>query len=167
MPRGVKCVNSWLKTAKMSIDEKLQEDLKLAMKAGKKDEVSTLRLLRANIKNARIQKREELDDNEIIEVLIKSAKTRKESIDLYEKGGRKDLVAKEKAELELISRYLPEQLSENQISIIISETITALNLSSEKDIGRLMGAVMPKLKGKADGNVVQQLARSALLQHVQ
>lgn len=148
----------------MSLDEKLQEDLKLAMKAGKKDVVSTLRLLRASIKNARIQKGKDLDDNESIEVLVKSAKAHKESIDLYEKGGRMDLVAKEKAELELISQYLPEQLSEEKITAILSETIRSLNLTSEKDIGRLMGAVMPKLKGKADGNVVQTLARSALLQ---
>jgi len=151
----------------MSIDEKLQEDLKRAMKAGKKDEVSTLRLLRANIKNARIQKGKDLDDDETVEVLIKSAKARKESIDLYEKGGRMDLVEKERAELELISRYLPEQLSEDQISSIISETIHSLNLTSEKDIGRLMGTVMPKLKGKADGKIVQQLARTALLQLTQ
>jgi uncharacterized protein YqeY len=151
----------------MPIDKKLQEDLKLAMKAGEKDEVSTLRLLLAHIKNARIQKGEDLDDTEIIEVLFKSVKTHKESIQMYEQGGRQDLVDKENVELEIISRYLPEQLSEEQISSIISETINTLNLTSEKDIGRLMGAVMPKVKGKADGKIVQQLARSALLNQTQ
>ena len=151
----------------MSIDEKLQEDLKLAMKAGKKEEISTLRLLRANIKNARIQKGKDLDESEMIEVLIKAAKSRKESIEFYEQGGRMDLVQKETAELNLISRYLPEQLSEDQIVSIISETIRSLNLTSDKDIGRLMGAVMAKVKGQADGKIVQQLARSALVQLTQ
>ena len=88
-------------------------------------------------------------------------------VELYEKGGRTDLVEKEKAELDLISRYLPEQLSEEQISAVIADTIRSLNLTSDKYIGRLMGAVMPKLKGQADGKIVQQLARSALMQLTQ
>jgi uncharacterized protein YqeY len=147
----------------MSLEEKLLTDMTAAMKAGNKEELSTLRLIRAQIKNASIQKGDDLSDTEVEDVLLKSAKARKESIDLYEQGNRQDLADKEKNELKIISRYLPEQLSEDQIVSLIQETISSLNLSSDKDVGRLMGDLMPKVKGKADGKIVQQLARTALL----
>jgi uncharacterized protein YqeY len=95
-------------------------------------------------------------------ILQKAAKKRKESIEMYIDGNRQDLADKEAFELTVIKRYLPEEMSEDSILEIISLEITTLNLNSDKDIGRLMGIVMPKLKGKADGNLVQQLARKAL-----
>jgi len=148
----------------MSLEDRLFEDLKLALKAGKKEEVSTLRMIRAQIKDTRIArgKGTELNDEDITQVLQKAAKNRKEAIEMYEKGNRDDLVAKEQAEYEIIVRYMPEQLSEQEIEKIIQETISSLHVSSEKDIGRVMGAIMPKVKGKADGKLVQHKVKVAL-----
>jgi len=140
----------------MSIEEQLLQDMKLAMKAGKKLELETVRILRAQIKTASIDKRDDLSDSEVAQVLQKEAKKRKEAIEMYKKGGREDLVNKESAELEIISKYLPEQLSDEELDSIIKETISTLQVTSEKDMGRVMGAVMPKVKGKADGKAVQQ-----------
>lgn len=148
----------------MSLEERLLEDLKLAMKAGRKEEISTLRMLRAQIKNARISKGEDLSDQEVALVLQKAVKVRKEAMEMFSKGNRADLVAKEQKEYDIIAKYLPEQLSEEQIEKLIRETISSLEVSSEKDIGRVMGALMPKVKGKADGKIIQQKVRLALTQ---
>ncbi len=146
----------------MTIEERLQEDMKLALKGGKKDELTAIRLMRALIKDARIDNRNDLTEADVMGILQKSAKKRKESIDIYRESNRQDLVDKETFELSIIQRYLPEELSEESILGIIKEDIAALNLQSDKDMGRLMGVIMPKLKGKADGKLVQQLARRAL-----
>jgi len=146
----------------MTTEERLQEDMKLALKAGKKDELSAIRLMRAQLKDAKIEIGEDLTEDQVAGILQKAAKKRKESIDMYLDGNRQDLADKEAFELTVIKRYLPEEMSEDSILEIIRNEITSLNLNSDKDIGRLMGAVMPKLKGKADGNLVQQLARKAL-----
>lgn len=146
----------------MSIEERLQEDMKQAMKAGRKDELGAIRLMRAQLKDARIDKGEDLSEEEVMGILQKAAKSRKESIGIYQDGNRQDLVDKEEFELGIIKRYLPEEMPEEEISKIITEQISSLNLTSDKDIGRLMGALMPQLKGKADGKIVQQLAREAL-----
>lgn len=139
-----------------SIEEQLLHDMKLAMKAGNKLELETIRILRAQIKTASIDKKDDLTESELAQVLQKEGKRRKEAIEMYQKGGREDLVKKESAELEIISKYLPEQLSDEELSNIIKETISTLQVSDEKDMGRVMGAVMPKVKGKADGKIVQQ-----------
>lgn len=146
-----------------SIDQRLQDDLKLAMKAGEKKKIETLRTLRAQIKDARIKKRDELDDAEEEQVITTAAKRRKESIDLFRKGNRNDLVEKEEFQLELIKQYLPEQLSDKEISKIVTDTISSLGVTDIKDLGRVMGALMPKVKGKADGKFVQQKVRESLL----
>jgi uncharacterized protein YqeY len=146
----------------MSIEERLQEDMKLAMKAGKKEELSAIRLMRAQLKDARIDKGQDLTDEEVTGILQKSAKRRKESIDIYREGNRQDLVDKEQFELDIIKKYLPEEMSEQEILQIITGQIQSMNLTSDKDIGRLMGAIMPRFKGKADGKIVQKLAREAL-----
>jgi uncharacterized protein YqeY len=146
----------------MTTEERLQEDMKLALKAGKKDELSAIRLMRAQLKDAKIEIGEELTEQQVTGVLQKAAKKRKESIEMYLDGNRQDLADKEAFELSIIKRYLPEEMSEDAILDIIRNEITSLNLNSDKDIGRLMGVIMPKLKGKADGNLVQQLARKAL-----
>ena len=146
----------------MSIDDTLQEDIKLAMKAGDKNKVETLRTLRAQIKDERIAKGQELDDQDMIKVLLNAAKKRKEAIEFYLKAKRNDLIERESFQLEIIQAYLPEQLSEQEIKKIIENTIKELNITSEKDFGRLMGLVMQKVKGKADGKIVQQLAKEAL-----
>jgi len=146
----------------MPLEERLLEDMKAAMKAGKKDELSVIRLLRAQLKDTRIEKGADLDENDVVVALQKAAKKRKESIELYRRGNRQDLVAKESFELEVILKYLPETLPENEVQKIIQDKISKLNLTGEKDIGRLMGALMAELKGKADGKIVQQLAKEAL-----
>lgn len=148
----------------MSIEDRLLEDQNLALKAGKKEEISTIRMIRAQIKDARISKGDELSDEEVALVIQKAAKIRKEAIEMYAKSDRADLVAKEEAEYKIIEKYLPEQLSEDQVDKLIQETLSSLDVSSEKDIGRVMGAIMPKVKGKADGKSVQQKVRIALSQ---
>jgi uncharacterized protein YqeY len=146
----------------MSIEERLNEDMKLAMKAGKKDELSAIRMMRAQLKDARINKGDDLTEEEVADILQKSAKKRKESIEIYRDGNRQDLADKESFELLVIQKYLPEQLSEPEIAEMVRKQISQLSLSSEKDMGRLMGVLMPQLKGKADGKLVQKLARDEL-----
>jgi uncharacterized protein YqeY len=146
----------------MSVEKKLLEDMKLAMKSGNKIELDTIRMLRAQLKAASIDKKNELDEAEVAQVLQKEAKKRKEAIEMFHKGNRQDLVKKEESELRFISKYLPEQLSEKDLDDIITATIEALEVTGEQDIGRLMGAVMPKVKGKADGKLVQQKVKEYL-----
>jgi uncharacterized protein YqeY len=146
----------------MSIEKQLMEDMKRAMKSGDKVELATIRLLRAQIKTAAIDKMHELSDSEVIQVLNKEAKRRKEAIALFRQGNREDLVKKETAELEIISKYLPEQMSEADLAEVIGETITELQAVSEKDLGRVMSAVMAKVKGKADGKMIQQKVKEIL-----
>jgi uncharacterized protein YqeY len=146
----------------MSIEKQLVEDMKLAMKSGDKSTLNTIRMLRAQIKTASISKKSELSDSEVTQVLQKEAKKRKESITLFKQGNREDLVKKETSELEILNRYLPEQISETDLSVIIKETAEHIQAASEKDMGRLMGAIMAKVQGKADGKRVQQIVRDYL-----
>ncbi|WP_022846944.1 MULTISPECIES: GatB/YqeY domain-containing protein [unclassified Desulfurobacterium] len=146
----------------MGLKERLIKDMKEAMKARDKVKLSTIRMINSLIKNAEIDKRGELTDEEIVSLLQKYAKQRRESIELYEKGGRQDLVEKEKAELAIVESYLPEQMSEDEIRRIVEEAIAGTGASSPKDLGKVMKVVMPKVKGKADGSVVNRIARELL-----
>lgn len=146
----------------MSIEQQLFTDMNAALKAGKKEDVATIRMVRAQLKDARIAKGSDLDEEDINQVLQRAVRIRKEAIEMYRQGNRQDLVDKESTELGIIQRYLPQQLSADDLNKLIAETISSLNLSSEKDLGRLMGTIMPKVQGKADGKLVQQLAKSAL-----
>ncbi len=146
----------------MSVEKQLMEDMKLAMKSGNKIERDTIRMLRAQIKLASIDKKDELNEAEIAQVLHKEAKKRKEAIEMYQQGNREDLVKKEKSELEIISTYLPEQLSDKDLDKIITDALESLQVTNEKDMGPVMGAIMPKVKGKADGKVVQQKVKEHL-----
>jgi uncharacterized protein YqeY len=146
----------------MSVEKQLMEDMKLAMKSGNKTELDTIRILRAQIKSASIDKKDNLDEAELAQVLQKEAKKRKEAIEMFKQGNREDLVKKEESELAVISKYLPEQLSDKNLDEIISESIISLKVESEKDMGRIMGAIMPKVKGKADGKVVKQKVKEQL-----
>lgn len=146
----------------MSVEKQLMEDMKLAMKSGNKIERDTIRMLRAQIKLASIDKKDELNEAELAQVLQKEAKKRKEAIEMYQQGNREDLVKKEESELEIISTYLPEQLSDKDLDKIITEAIESLQVTSEKDMGRVMGAIMPNVKGKTDGKVVQQKVKEHL-----
>jgi len=146
----------------MSLENQLLEDMKLAMKGGDKSTLDTIRLLRAQIKTASIDKKGELSESELTQVLQKEAKKRKESIAMFKQGNREDLVNKETAELEIINRYLPEQMSVEALKAIVKETAQNIQAATEKDMGRLMGAVMPKVQGKADGKFVQEIVKNYL-----
>ncbi len=148
----------------MSLKERLKEDMKAALKAKDKEKLSVIRMLQALIKNAEIDKRGELTDEEIISLLQKYAKQRRESIEMYEKGGRQDLVEKEKRELEIVEGYLPKQMSEEEIRELVAEVIKEVGASSPKDFGKVMQAVMPKVKGRADGSLVNRVVRELLAQ---
>ncbi len=146
----------------MGVKEKIMADLKEAMKSKDMDKVSTLRLLLSEIKNKEIDKRGELTDEEIYAVIQKSVKQRKESIEQYRSGGREDLVEKEQKELEILEKYLPEQLSEDELERIIDEAIKETEATTLKDLGKVMRVVMPKVKGRADGKLVNEMVRKKL-----
>ncbi|MDD2646667.1 MAG: GatB/YqeY domain-containing protein [Patescibacteria group bacterium] len=149
----------------MTLFEKILEDLKQAMI--KKDEikVSALRMLKASLQNLEIElkaKKKELTDELTIEIVSCETKRRKESIEAFDKGGRQDLAQKEKKELEILSVYLPEQLSEEKLRVIIQSKIKELSAAGPQDFGKVMGAVSKETKGKADGNKVSALVKEEL-----
>jgi len=146
----------------MSLEKKLLEDMKSALKGGDKIRLETIRGVRAQIKNAQIDKGGELSEEELIQVLMSAAKKRKEAIEQYAAGGRQDLVDLESQELKIIESYLPEQMGADEIARIADEVIKEVNAASVKDMGKVMGAIMPKVKGKADGKIVQQVVREKL-----
>ena len=146
----------------MSLKERLLQDMKEALKSKDKVKLSTIRMINSLIKNAEIEKRGSLTDEEIIQLLMKYAKQRRESIEMYEKGGRQDLVEKEKAELAVVESYLPKQLSEDEIREIVKQAIDETGAASVKDLGKVMKVVMPKVKGRADGSVVNRLVKEML-----
>jgi uncharacterized protein YqeY len=138
----------------MSLTETIDADLKVAMKASDKTSVSTLRLVKSSLKYRQIEKGGNLTDDDVIAVLSSMVKQRRESIEQYTKAGRDDLASSEMAEIEIIKKYLPEQISNEELEAIIRETIKELNASGAKDIGKVMKAVIPKVKGRADGKVI-------------
>lgn len=146
----------------MSLKEKIAEDLKEAMKGKDILRVNTLRMIIAAIKNYEVEKMKQASDDDVMVVLTKEAKRRKEAIEEYEKYGRSDLAEKEKRELEIIESYLPKQLTEEEIREIVMKTIEEVGATSIRDLGKVMGAVMPKLKGKADGKLVNNIVREML-----
>lgn len=146
----------------MNVLEKISADLKTAMKAKDQLRVSTLRTVIAQLKNERIAIQAELTPEQELSVLMNAAKKRKEAIEFYEKSSRTDLLNKEQHELAIISEYLPQQLSEEEIENVISEIIDRTGASSLKDLGKVMAETMKELKGKADGKKVQQIVRSKL-----
>ena len=146
----------------MGIKERLMEDMKEALRSKDKIRLSTIRMINSLIKNAEIDKRGELTEEEIVQLLRKYAKQRKEAIEMYEKGGRQDLVEKEKRELEIVESYLPEELSEEEIRKLVREAIEEVGASSPKDLGKVMKVVMPKVKGRADGSLVNRIVREML-----
>lgn len=146
----------------MSIENQLKADIKEALKTGQKERLNTLRSVHSQIKDEWIKKREELTDQEVIGVLMRAVKSRKDSVEMYKKGGRADLVEKEQNEIDVIQTYLPEQMSEENVKKEIALIIESAGVSDIKDIGKVMGPAMAKLKGKADGKLVQQIARSLL-----
>lgn len=147
----------------MPLATRLQSDLQRALRAGDTLRVSTIRLARAAIHNAEIERGRPLSDEEIHEVLAREVKRRREAIDAFTKGNRDDLVKKESLELAILTEYLPLPLNAAELRTIITEAIAAVQAKDARDIGRVMGVVMPKVKGRAEGKVVDQLVRAALV----
>jgi uncharacterized protein len=146
----------------MSYLARLTEDMKTAMKAGDKDRLSVIRLLRGQLKDVMIEKRADLTDEEEISVLSNALKKRRESIDAYQNAGRMDLVQKEQKELEVIQSYLPAQLSPEEIEAVVQKVIQETGAQTMKDLGKVMPAVMAAVKGRADGRLVNELVRKKL-----
>lgn len=150
----------------MSIKETILGDLKTAMKAKEADRLRVLRSLKSKILEKEISERTggeaEITDEQTVEVLMKAAKQRKESIDQFEKGGRDDLVKTEKEELRVIESYLPKMMSEDEIRSEVKDHIEKTGASSISDMGKVMGAMMGKLKGKADGSEVSRIVKEEL-----
>ena len=146
----------------MSLLDKITDDMKTAMKNKDKFKVTTLRLLMSQVKYRRIDAKENLTPEQEIAVLTNAAKKRKEAIEIYQKSNRADLLEKEQKELAIISEYLPEQMSEQEIEKLVSETIECVAAVGLKDMGRVMSEVMKVLKGRADGKQVQQFVRQKL-----
>ena len=154
----------------MSLKEKIQKDLAESVKGKEELKTSVLRMLTAAILNKAKEKRyksgeekeAELNDEEIIEVIASEVKKRKEAAEEYEKGGRNDLAEKEKKELQILQKYLPEQLSEEEIKKLAKEAIEKIGAKDPKDMGRVMSGLMPQVKGKADGALVSKIVKELL-----
>ena len=142
--------------------DQLQKELKIAMKAGEKAKMMGLRNIIGKIKAAQIDKGETLTDEESSKILKTAAKQLKESIDQYQKGGRDDLAEKEAFELTLLEKYLPEQLSEEQIRQTVKNIVKNTGAGSMQDMGKVMGATMQELAGSADGKIVQKIVQEEL-----
>ena len=140
----------------------LQEELKVAMKAKDKATLTVIRNIIGKLKAQRIDKGEDLTDQECIQILQSSVKQLKDSIEQYEKGGRDDLAEVEAFELKLIEKYLPEQLSEDDVRTLVRKTIKSTEAKSMQDMERVMGAIMKHLAGAADGKMVQRIVQGEL-----
>ena len=146
----------------MSLQEKLSDDLKAALRKRDTLRVSTLRFMRAGIQNEEIARRKPLDDPDIVEVLSRQAKQRHDSIDQFREAGRQELVEKEEAELKILLEYLPEQLSPAAIEALAQEAIEAVGARGPADRGKVMGHLMPQLRGHAEGATVNAVVSRLL-----
>ena len=146
----------------MALIETLNADVKAAMKSGDSVRLTTIRLLIAALKNERIARERELTAEEELQLLATQAKRRRESIALYQQGGRDDLEAQERSELAVIEEYLPAQLSEDDVRGIVAEIVAATGAESMRDMGKVMGQLMPKIKGRFDGKLAKGLVQAAL-----
>ncbi|MCH5583859.1 GatB/YqeY domain-containing protein [Shimazuella sp. AN120528] len=146
----------------MSLIQQLDQDMKAAMKQKDKETLSTIRMVRSSIKKVEIDNRGELSDDQVLEVLVREIKQRKDSLQEYEKAGREDLAAKEKREIEILSAYLPAQLTEEELLEIVKKAIADTGASSKKEMGKVMSVVVPLTKGRADGKKVNQLVQQLL-----
>jgi uncharacterized protein YqeY len=146
----------------MSLLQKIDDDLKRALKESDSLKVSVLRLAKAALKNKQIDKQEELSDDEIISTLSTLSKQRRESIELFSKGGREDLAEKERQELAILQSYLPKQLTPEELDAVIAEVIKESSASGLREIGKVMRLVMQRVKGAADGKIVNQRVKELL-----
>ncbi|MEE2993934.1 MAG: GatB/YqeY domain-containing protein [Gemmatimonadota bacterium] len=146
----------------MSLKERLETDAKTALKSKDRVRLGLIRVVRAQVKNAEIAKKHELSEEETIEVVVSVVKARRESLDYAVKGNRSDLVLQAEQELQILADYLPQQLSEEEVQDIVQRAIRETGAESPKDMGRVMGIIMPQVKGRADGKLVNNLVRQYL-----
>lgn len=146
----------------MSLKERLQEDLKLAMKEKDTIKKNSVQMARSAVLQIEKDNRITLDDDGIIEVIAKEVKKRKDSLPDYEKSGRQDLIDNLKAEIEVLMQYLPQQLTESEVEELVNEAVKETGASSSRDMGKVMQAVMPKVKGRADGKLINQIVKRIL-----
>ncbi len=153
--------NIW-REYKVAIKEQLQSDLADAMREGDQQKRDTLRLLLSAVKQAEVDGQKSLDDDGVQAILNKQAKQRRESIEEYNKADRTDLAAQEKLELDILESYLPQQMSRAEISELAIKTISQVGASNPQDMGKVMGRLMPQVKGRADGRLVNEVVRELL-----
>ncbi|MEK4222964.1 GatB/YqeY domain-containing protein [Bacillus sp. FSL W8-0116] len=147
----------------MSLLERLNHDMKQAMKNREKEKLSVIRMLKAALQNEAIKLgKSELAEDEELTVLSREVKQRKDSLQEFQNAGREDLVEKIQTELTYVSEYMPKPLTEDELEQIVTETIAEVNASSKADFGKVMSAIMPKVKGKADGSLVNKLVQKHL-----
>ncbi|UHA74174.1 GatB/YqeY domain-containing protein [Paenibacillus sp. 481] len=146
----------------MDLSQRLNEDMKQAMKSQDKFKLSTIRMVRSAIKNVEIDVKRTLNDDEVLEILGREIKQRKDALHEFEKAGRGELADNVKAEIDILSQYQPAQLSEEEIKVIVQEAIQETGASSKADMGKVMSALMPKVKGRADGKLVNSLVQQYL-----
>lgn len=146
----------------MALKARLQQDLEAALKAGRKVEVSTLRLLLSAVKNREVEKRGQLTEPEFLQIIVKECSQRRDAIQQFRQGGREDLVLQEEAELQILEKFLPKALTPEELSAKVGEAIAATGASSVKDMGRVMAYLMPEVAGRADGKIVSQIVRQEL-----
>ena len=150
----------------MTLRERIQSDITAAMRSGDVLRRDTLRMAESSIYNAEKRDRREYSDDEVAAVLAREVKTRRESVEAFRKGGREDLASKEEAEIAILAAFLPEQLSEPEIAALVDEAIAATGAAGPRDLGKVMGWLAPRTRGRADGRLVSQVAGSALAREV-
>ena len=146
----------------MSLKDRIQQDVKDAMRAREKQRLATIRLITAAIKQREVDERIELDDEQVLLVLDKMCKQRRESISQFEKAGRDDLIAVEVREMEVIQGYLPEQLGDDEIAALIDAAMSDTGATAIKDMGKVMRQLKPKLQGRADMSAVSAMIKARL-----
>lgn len=146
----------------MDLKSRLNQDLKEAMKAKDEVRLRTVRMLLAAIKNFEVEQMRPVTDEEILQIMSKEIKKRQEAIEMYEKGNRQDLAQAERLEVQIIQSYMPQQMGEGEIRELAKKIITELGLSSPKDVGTAMKAIMPHVKGRADGKLVNKIVSELL-----
>jgi hypothetical protein len=146
----------------MSLKARITEDMKAAMRSGEKERLSCIRMLQAGIKQREVDERIELDDTQVLSVIDKMIKQRRESVAQFEAGKRADLVAKESAEIAVLSGYLPAQLNDTELDAMIREAIAATGAATMKDMGKVMGTLKPKVQGRTDIGALSARIKSAL-----
>ncbi|MCL5090695.1 MAG: GatB/YqeY domain-containing protein [Patescibacteria group bacterium] len=145
------------------LKQQIEEEIKAALKSGDQVRLSTLRLVLSAIKNLEIDKHSEATDEDVIVVVQKQIKQRKEAIELYRKGGREDLAAKEEAELSILNKFIPQQLSEPEIKKVVEEVRAGMPETEKNNFGKVMALVMARVKGKAEGNLVGKVVKESLV----